>query len=198
MSQISSWQMSFMNISLPRNPVKILVISPNLFNIMEMSNEIWKDIIFQEEQKQWKHMKKMSWVSSPTRCFGFRKCCPCKYFGTNPETLQFHRYRWIVESTECPQRIDLPVSDFQTDNVFSLRCRDCVISAHNNLIKIYTIDTGSAIPPSFLVTVVQHLMHQCLATELVVLMLKNDLNHKSEVPFDEYGTWYKMGSDKSN
>lgn len=73
-----------MNISLPRNPVKILVISPNLFNIMEMSNEIWKDIIFQEEQKQWKHTKKTSWVSSfsPTWCF---KCCPCKYFGINPE-----------------------------------------------------------------------------------------------------------------
>lgn len=89
MSQISSWQMSFMNISLPRNPVKILVISPNLFNIMEMSNEIWKDIIFQEEQKQWKHTKRTSWVfsSSPTHCFRFIDCCPCKYFGINPETL---------------------------------------------------------------------------------------------------------------
>lgn len=78
-----------MNISLPRNPVKILVISPNLFNIMEMSNEIWKDIIFQEEQNQWKHRERMSWVfsSSPTYCFGFIERCPCKYFGIHPESL---------------------------------------------------------------------------------------------------------------
>lgn len=25
--------------------------------------------------------------STPTYCFDFTECCPCKYFGINPETL---------------------------------------------------------------------------------------------------------------
>lgn len=149
MSQISSWQMSFMNISLPRNPVKILVISPNLFNIMEMSNEIWKDIIFQEEQKQWKHMKRMSWVfsSSITHRCALIDCCPCKYFSINPETLTPVD---VGELNVCKKYISLCFSKQDCKLImYFYQVAGTVSSQHVSQLSytIHTTCTGSTIIP---------------------------------------------------